>query len=62
MLDLIEKKCAFCGKIFYPTYNHAFVAGNKDGRPRQYFCKYTCMLRYREEKAKKRKYKKRDSV
>ncbi|MBO7310610.1 MAG: hypothetical protein J6U86_04385 [Clostridia bacterium] len=62
MLELIEKKCAWCGRVFYPAYNHAFVEGHKDGRPRFYFCKYTCMLRYREDKAKRRKYRKRDTA
>ena len=52
-----EKKCAVCGKTFCPTYYHAF---KKVSESREiYFCKYTCMLRWREEKEKNKKYKKR---
>ena len=40
--SLIEKKCAYCGKTFVPAVEHAYKKGKK------IFCKYTCMLRYRE--------------
>lgn len=66
MADIIEKKCAHCGKLFCPSYNHAFVIGSPRGH-RNYFCKYTCMLRYREAERQARarhgkKYNKRDEV
>lgn len=61
MVDLIEKRCAFCGKEFYPTPDHAYIIGRR-GHGAKYFCKYTCMCRYREKPrpSQKRKYKKRD--
>ena len=45
--ELVEKKCAECGKIFIPTYNYAFKRVFKDHT--YYFCKYTCMCRFREK-------------
>lgn len=53
-----EKKCAVCGKVFCPTYYHAFKIEHGRGHF-TWFCKYTCMLRWREEKEKIKKYKKR---
>ena len=51
-----EKKCAWCGKVFYPYPEHAFVIRLDT---RLYFCKYTCMLRFREERDRQKKYKKK---
>ena len=62
MLDLFEKKCACCGKIFFPTYNHVFVIKTRQGQVRAWFCKYTCMNKYREEQRAKRQYRKRGEV
>lgn len=48
--DLFEKKCAQCGKIFYPAYAHVF---KRDGL---WFCRCSCenaFLRAKEEKRKK---------
>lgn len=54
-----EMKCRQCGKIFFPTPDYVY----KDtycGRTK-WFCKYTCLLRYREqhehEEKKKRERK-----
>lgn len=47
-ISLIEKKCPQCGKVFVPAPEHAYklYAGSSHEKV---FCKYTCMLRYREE-------------
>lgn len=39
---LNEKKCAWCGKKFIAAPMHSWKHNTK------LFCKYTCMLRYRE--------------
>ena len=44
---LREENCDYCGKIFIPTAQYAY---KEDYRHHpKWFCKYTCMLRYREE-------------
>lgn len=55
---LNEIKCAWCGKTFIVAPEHSWVhrSGNKILK---YFCKYTCMLRYREDLKQKRKYRKK---
>lgn len=50
-----ERKCNWCGKTFCAAPYHIF----KDGH--HWFCKYTCMLRYRET-LKRKSYRKKDSV
>lgn len=55
-----EKKCAVCGKTFCPTYYHAFK--KECGAKVLWFCKYTCMLRWRENNSQNKKYKKRGSL
>lgn len=47
-----EKKCEWCGRIFCPAPQHVFKF--RDGRRRMWFCKYTCMLRWREKTQKKK--------
>ena len=42
-----EKKCPTCGKPFFPTKYHAYKE-EYHGHTK-WFCKYTCMLRYREK-------------
>ena len=48
-----ERRCAYCGRVFYPVYAHAFRISER------YFCKYTCMLRWREARDAKRTYRSR---
>lgn len=52
-----EKKCAWCGKVFYAYPEHVFKIRN--GERTLFFCKYTCMLRFREERDRQKKYKKK---
>jgi len=54
--DLFEKKCAQCGKIFYPAYGHVFK------RESTWFCGYSCenaFLRAEESRRKMRADKRR---
>ena len=52
--DIIrECKCAECGKVFIPACEHAYKINDK------IFCKYTCMLHYRERKKQNKTYKSR---
>ena len=43
----IEMKCAHCGKPFFPTMHYAYKE-HYNGQVK-YFCKYSCMLRHREQ-------------
>ena len=43
--DLIERECAFCGKIFIPAPYHSYKYCDK------LLCSYTCRLRYEEQRA-----------
>ena len=52
-----EHRCKFCGKQFFSTPEYVFKI--KDGERIRWFCKYTCMVRYREQIAEKRKNKKK---
>lgn len=49
---MFEKKCAHCGKVFFPTKYHAYKEAYNGHT--KWFCKYTCMLRYREKHKKKK--------
>lgn len=44
---LAERKCPYCGKPFFPTKYHAYKENYKGCI--KLFCRYTCMLRYREK-------------
>jgi hypothetical protein len=46
----VEMKCAYCGKPFFPTKYHAYKIGAESHK--KLFCKYSCMLRYREKHQK----------
>lgn len=50
----VEKKCDYCGKVFYPTIYHAYKGTVRTCKMR-WFCSYTCMLRYREKYGPKEK-------
>ena len=55
---LFEKRCAQCGKIFYPAYRHVFKQGCK------WFCKYSCensFMREQQNKQKKRPDRRRNT-
>jgi hypothetical protein len=41
-----ERKCACCGKKFIPTAQWTYKEWY--GEKLKWFCKYTCMLKYRE--------------
>lgn len=43
----VEKHCDHCGKEFFPTKLHVYRLEHKNQS--KWFCKYTCMLRYREK-------------
>ena len=43
----MEMKCDHCGKPFFPTKYHVYKE-NYNGSVK-HFCKYTCMLRHREQ-------------
>lgn len=49
--SIIEKECPVCGRTFVPAPFHVYVEDNK------YFCKWTCLTRYRRDReaAKKKK-------
>lgn len=55
-----EKRCRYCQKIFFAAPEHQFKLGSEAHRV--WFCKYSCMQRYREEQHAKRKYGKRGDV
>lgn len=55
-----EKRCRYCGRNFIAAPEHVFKLGS--AQHPKWFCKYTCMARYREEQDAKRKYKRRDTV
>lgn len=51
---LREEICACCGNVSYPTPCHAYKEQYKDKV--KWFCKYTCMLKYRKtHKARKKR-------
>ena len=52
-----ERHCAWCGKEFYPLPEYVFK--QNEGNRERWFCKYTCMLRWREKRAAGRRYKKK---
>ena len=52
-----ERTCKQCGRVFVAAPEHVFWLRRGEGR--LWFCRYSCMMRYREEQAAKRKYKKR---
>lgn len=59
--DVIKEcKCDNCGKNFVLTYQYAFKIQHKGLT--KYFCKYTCMCRFRETVARKRIKKRREYV
>ena len=43
----MEMKCDHCGKPFFPTKYHVYKE-HYNGCVK-HFCKYTCMLRHREQ-------------
>lgn len=42
-LGINEKKCATCGKIFFPTALHVYKRNYGRAGRTKYFCKYSCM-------------------
>lgn len=44
--------CDYCGKNFFPTKYHAYK--QEFDYHTKWFCKYSCMLRYREKHQKKK--------
>lgn len=51
--NIIERTCPECNRNFVPAVYHAYRIND------MLFCKYTCMLHYREKKKKNKIYKKR---
>lgn len=46
------KICDWCGRYFCAAPQHVYTDKNR------WFCKYSCMLRYREDREQKRQLKK----
>lgn len=58
---LIERKCAYCGRKFIPAAYHSYKFGYRNQT--KWFCKYTCMVKYREEhKPSKREEKANERI
>lgn len=49
---LEERKCAHCGKIFVPAPYHIYKCEDENGH--LLFCRYTCKLRYIEQRDEQR--------
>lgn len=48
---MFEKNCDYCGKVFFPTKYHAYKELYNGST--KWFCRYTCMLRYRDKHKRK---------
>ena len=49
---LVEKECAYCGKVFMPShYGWAYKEAYRGCV--KWFCTYTCMLKHRDKHKKK---------
>ena len=49
---LVEKECAYCGKVFMPShYGWAYKEAYRGCV--KWYCTYTCMIKYRDKHKKK---------